>query len=112
LYFVPGEQDVNGLPPALVFITLGLFVLCLVVLPVWRSRVLLRRWAERNGFEIVEKQFRYFRQGPFFWTASGRQIVYRILVADRSAGRRKGWARCGSWWLGVLADRVDVRWDE
>jgi hypothetical protein len=27
-------------------------------------------------------------------------------------GVRSGWVRCGSWWLGLLSDQVEVRWDQ
>ena len=62
----------------------GLFflivVLVLVVLALaWhysRSASLLQKWADENGYQILHKEYRYLRRGPFFWTTSRDQAVY------------------------------------
>jgi hypothetical protein len=77
-----------------------------------RSRSLLDRWAERNGYRIVDSEYRYFFRGPFFWTSSKEQTVYRVTVADKAGNVWSGWVRCGGWWLGLLSDQAEARWDE
>ena len=97
----------------------GLFMLLLMLSLVamgsaWhfrRSRSLLERWAERNGYRIMAAEYRHVLRGPFFWTSSKGQTVYRVTV-EVTGGVRTGWVRCGSWWLGLLSDRAEVRWDE
>src|SRR5262249_35973173 len=54
---------------------------------------------------------RNFFRGPFFWTSSKGQTVYRVTVEVKGAVRT-GWVRCGSWWLGLRSEQVEVRWDE
>jgi hypothetical protein len=76
-----------------------------------RSRSLLERWAERNGYRILAAEYRQVVRGPFFWTSSKGQTVYRVTV-QVTGGVRTGWVRCGGWWLGLLSDHAEVRWDE
>jgi hypothetical protein len=80
-----------------------------------RSKIILKKWADENGFEIVEKKQRYMIfTGPFkFWTNSRNQIIYCLTVRDREGHERSGWARCGSYLGGVFfSDKIEVRWDE
>jgi hypothetical protein len=96
-----------------------MFVLLIVVVAAgsiaWhfgRSRSLLRGWAERNGFRLLHFEYRHLFRGPFFWTTSKGQTVYRVTVEDRAGHVRHGWVRCGGWWFGLMTDHVEARWDE
>lgn len=92
-----------------------LAVLLVVVGMAWhfgRSRSLLDLWAERNGFRILASEYRNMFRGPFFWTTSRGQTVYRVTVEDKAGHVRTGWVRCGGWWLGLWSDHVEARWDE
>lgn len=73
-----------------------------------RARVLLHRWAQTNGFDLL--YFKLTFGGPFLWTSSNSQIVYSIRVRDQDGRERLGWVRCGSFWAGVLSDKTEVRW--
>ena len=76
-----------------------------------RARQLLDNWASENRFQLLRAEFRMFRKGPFFW--SGRnQAVYRVEIRDEGGNDRTGWVRCGTWWLGVFANSVEVKWDD
>jgi hypothetical protein len=77
-----------------------------------RSQSLLEQWAAQHGYQLLRGEYRTFRRGPFFWTTSKGQTVYYVEVLDPSGNRRRGWVRCGGWFLGLLSDRVDVRWEE
>src|SRR3954469_4555687 len=77
-----------------------------------RSQSLLDTWAAENGYHIIHKEYRNFFRGPFFWTTSKGQTVYYVTVQDKAGWTRSGWVRCGGWWLGLLTDHVEVRWDE
>ena len=95
----------------LVILALGLAVGSMV----WgfrRGEVLLDRWAARHGYRIVEREYRWVAKGPFFFRSGKGHSVYRITVSDRDGTTRRGYARCGGWFLGLLSDHVDVRWDE
>src|SRR4051812_45417745 len=87
----------------------------LVIFVMWwhfdRSNSLLRQWAANNGYHIVRQEYRHLRKDPFFWTSTKGQTVYHVTVEDSTGSRRSGWVRCGGWWLGLLSDHVEVRWD-
>jgi len=94
------------------FLAFWLFIIC------WSVRhyyftvpALLERWAEANGLVLLSKERRTFFKGPFFWTSSKNQVVYRIEAADAKGRRRNGWTRIGGYWW-PFGDRVEVRWDE
>jgi len=69
----------------------GMVVLVIISL-YWhfsRSKSLLEQWADDNGFELLWSEYRTFRRGPFFWTTSKGQSVYRVEVHDRLGALRK-----------------------
>lgn len=76
-----------------------------------RANTLLQRWAAASGYRILDRQWRLLRRGPFFLTTSGGQEVYRVIVEDSAGNIRKAYVRCGGYFLGMLSNRVDVRWD-
>lgn len=73
-----------------------------------RSSALLDHWAEQNGYRILAREHRWYFCGPFI--SSHNRTIYRVTVDDRGL-TRTGWARCGSFWTGLYADVVEVRWD-
>jgi hypothetical protein len=93
-----------------IFFIVGI-VAAVLYLQITRSQKLLKRWAADNGVELLHVEHRMFRKGPFIWS-SRSQSVYRVEVRDQQGVVRKGWVRCGSWWGGVLSDKVEARWDE
>jgi hypothetical protein len=88
----------------------------LVVLNVYwvfrRSESMLKRHLHNSGYRLVNKQYRWLARGPFFWTTSKGQSVYRFVAEDVDGVRREGWARIGGYFFGLLSDRVDLRWDD
>ena len=100
-------------------ILVGVPAIALFVTVFWwfdrRSKIILMKWADTNGFEILQKKQRYlFFTGPFrFWTNSRNQIIYFFRVRDREGRERSGWARCGSYLGGVFfSDKIEIRWNE
>src|SRR5262245_24206470 len=91
-------------------------VLGLVAFGLWwhypGSAGFVGRWAEENGFMIVDRRLRHLFRGPFTWTTAEGQTVYRVTVVDSSGRERSGWVRCGSFAFGLLSDKIRVRWDE
>ena len=65
-----GETHMEMLP----FVLTVAFVAAFVALLLWwhfgRSNSLLQQWAERNGYRVIEQEYRNFLKGPFFWTSS------------------------------------------
>jgi len=76
-----------------------------------RARSILDDWARENGFQILSQESCLFFRGPFFWTTAKGQEVYRVVVRDDTGRTRSGYVRCGSRWVGMLSDQIEVRWD-
>jgi hypothetical protein len=91
------------------------FVAFVIGMMVWhysRANDILTGWARDNGYEIVASERRWFFRGPFFfWTGKGQEVFY-VAVRTHDGQLRRGWVRCGGFWLGMLSDQADVRWDE
>jgi hypothetical protein len=101
--------------PLDVFVPLTFFLGVVVLFHVWyyvRAASLLQRWAEQKGHRLIRQEQRQPLRGPFFWTTSGHQAVYRVTVEDQQGDLRCGWVRLGSWLWGPFSDRVEVRWDD
>jgi hypothetical protein len=101
----------DQIPGLLAMIVLVGFVVVALYFQIRRAQTLLRKWAQENGYEILDAEHRVFRKGPYIWSARG-QAVYRVWVRDREGVERLGWVRCGSWFAGVFSDKVESRWDE
>jgi hypothetical protein len=91
-----------GLPALFIVFVVGLH---------WRASTLLYDWAARNGYRIIESERRRYRKGPFFFTSSNQQVVFRVTVQDVYGNVRQGWVRCGSYNLGTWTNDVDFRFD-
>ena len=92
-----------------------LFALLAVLAWVWgssRGTSLLEGWASSAGLEILRQEECWFFKGPFFWTSSKSQRVYRVTVRDGAGRTRSGYVRCGGYLMGMMSDNVDVRWDD
>jgi hypothetical protein len=94
---------------------IALVVAFIVGMMVWhysRANDILTGWARDNGYEIVASERRWFFRGPFFfWTGKGQEVYY-VTVRTPDGQLHRGWVRCGGFWLGMLSDQADVRWDE
>ena len=76
-----------------------------------RSRTLLNLWVSENGYQIVHSELRWWRRGHLFWTSARGQMVYHVVVRTPDDSTRRGWVRCGSFFWGLLQDRVEERWE-
>lgn len=96
-------------------IVLFVFLPIVIVIELWNllsSFAGLSSWARKNGFAILCREERTFFMGPFFWTTSKFQTVWRITVRDNAGQVREGWVRCERWPFAFLSSHVEVRWDE
>ena len=84
-------------------------------LEVWRSRrseKTIRDWARNSEYHLLMLRNVFPFAGPFFWTKSGQQTVFRVTIRDNAGAAKSAWLLCGHWWRGVLSDEIVVRWDE
>jgi hypothetical protein len=77
-----------------------------------RSGSILHKWAAANGYRILSSERRHLRRGPFFFTTARGQEVYRVMVEDSAGTIRRGYVRCGSYFLGMFSDKAETRWDK
>lgn len=96
----------------LFYIVFGVLIAGGMVWHYSRSRNILQNWADQNGFRLMEEKYVHFCKGPFFWTSTKGQTVYRVVVQDAAGYTRSGWVRCGSWMWGIWSDQVQVKWDD
>jgi hypothetical protein len=76
-----------------------------------RGEQMLEGWCRKAGVVLLSRRHCWILRGPYFWTASKGQVVYKFSVRDKAGRERSGHARCGGYWLGVLTDHVDVTWE-
>lgn len=76
-----------------------------------RERTLIAEWANRNHYEIIHCEQRWFFYGPFMWTSSKSQTVYHVTIRDTHGKQRNAFIRCGGYFIGMLSSNVDVSWD-
>jgi hypothetical protein len=76
-----------------------------------RTEEILNKWAQDNGYVILEQKHEFWN-GPFFWSTSKGQEVYYVTVRDKADVIRSGWVRLGGYWWGLSEDKAEVRWDE
>ena len=77
-----------------------------------RSRLILKHWAARSGFQIMHSEFRWFFQGPYFLMSCKGQTVFRVKVRDPQGHERSGWVCCGGIWTGLFSDHAEASWDD
>jgi len=102
----------QGAAGFLLFVVFAGLAITFAVLRYGKGRQLLEDWVSDNGYTLVECQRRILFRGPFFWTTGRSQLVYQIIVQDAAGVRRSGYARVGAYIIGMLSDKVDVRWDD
>ena len=75
-----------------------------------RSEQILSKWANENGYQILDLQPKVINRGPFF-LSSKMQAIHRIIVQDAEGIQHSGWVKCGNFLQGVFSDEVEVKWD-
>ena len=91
-------------------VALGVIVAGVVffgLLHLMRAKRTLKRWADHNGFEILDSDMRLFTSGLLKW------YVYFVRVRDKTGRERSGWLRCRSFLSSrAFDDKSRVLWHE
>ncbi len=79
-----------------------------------RADSIVRKWAAKNGFELLRFERCFFTGGFGLFTTSRNQIVYSVRVCDGTGQERSGWLRCGSFLGGVFfgSEVAEIKWKE
>jgi hypothetical protein len=99
-------------PVTVLFIILAIAIVILAW--AWhfsRSRSILQKWADGNGYTLMQAELRLFRTGPFFLNTTRSQVVYYVTILDALGRERKGWVKVGSWLIGLWSNQAEVKWD-
>lgn len=88
------------------------FIVAMMAFHFSRATSILEQWAEENGYEILDRERRLMWFGPFWWRKGKGQEVYYVTIRTPEGQVRRGWVRCGGWFLGILSNEAVVEWDE
>jgi len=77
-----------------------------------RAQDMVDQWAATNGLQVLSRERRTFRRGPFFFRTGKGQEVYYVTAQDQAGNIRRGYVRCGGWVLGMMSDQVSVEWEQ
>ena len=94
--------------PAIAFI-----ILLALIMTYHKHRGLkeVKRWAQKEGLEILSSEYRWVKRGPYFISGSNHQRIFYVTVKDESGNIRTCWVKAGGFLSGLLSDKIDVRWD-
>ncbi len=95
-------------------IVAGIIIAFIVICFYWeqsRSVSMIDRWAGENGLQLLSASRCFFKIGTPFWATNKNHTVYRITVQDTQDNVMSGYVLCGGFFLGLLSDRVEVKWD-
>ena len=71
----------------------------------------ITKWANANGWEIIQCQRRKFGS-PWMFSNTAQGIYHVTVLYDEGQPRiRRAWLRCGGWLLGSKKEQVEMRWD-
>jgi len=99
--------------PIITIFVVSLIAIFILVLTLWRARRILESWAEDNNYRLLSSEIRWLRKGPFLsWSTSKNQVVYHVTVQTLDSQIKRGWVKCGSFWLGIFKNKVEVRWED
>jgi hypothetical protein len=102
----------NLLPVLGIILLVGFLAIMVGRLRVSRAKAILRQWAAGNRYQIVSAEHRLLRVGPFWWRKTEHQEIYYVTIRTPEGQVRRGWVRCGGWFLGLGSNCAVVEWDE
>lgn len=88
-------------------------LLLIIVIHVAWAKVRINQWATRNKFKMIKCKLCLVDIGPFsYFGTSGGQSIFKIEVMNEQGEIRKGYARAGGFFFGLLRKRVEVKWNK
>ena len=105
------DTPVNPNTALAIVIVVG-FVVALIALSQAMAWYGLSRWAQREGFRLVDFQSALFWQGPRAWRRTRYQQEYHVVVEDPAGRQRSGWVLRTQTWLGFGPAEYKVEWEE
>jgi len=88
-----------------------LFIVILMLHITW-AKYRIKQWAARNNCTITKCKICLTNIGPFsYFGTSGGQSIFKIEAINHEGEIKKGYARAGGFFFGLLRKRVEVKWD-
>lgn len=103
------SRPLSGLDIITIAFLLALGVVFTLLWNEWAKSILNRHLEDRNWI-LLSARYCWLVRGPFTWRSSKNQVVFRIEVQDRTGQVHSGYARIGSYWLGLLVPQVEIEW--
>ena len=92
-------------------VVIGFFIV-LAVHIVW-AKYRINQWAQSENYTVTKCKICLVNIGPFsYFGTSGGQSVFRLEVINDKGDVKKGYARAGGFFFGLLRKRVEVKWDK
>ena len=87
--------------------------IAVIVLHVLWAKHRIKQWAIRNNYKMMKCKLCLTNIGPFsYFGTSGGQSIFKIEAVNNEGKLKKGYARAGGFFFGLLRKRVEVKWDE
>ena len=100
-------MNLKSLIPFIVF-----FAIIIAFHITWAKRR-INQWAKSNGYKILKCKICLTNIGPFsYFGTSGGQSIFKIEAVNAEGTIKKGYARAGGYFFGLLRKRVEVKWDK
>ena len=92
--------------------TIAILIVLVAIHIKWAKKRIMS-WALRNNYTIEKCSICLYDIGPFsYFGTSGGQYIFKIEAINIEGKRRTGYARAGGFFLGLLRNRVEVKWDK
>ena len=96
-------------PILVVTVTIATIIVGLWIGKIW-ARWQVKRWCEREGYELVAFRGAWFYEGPRAWLRTENEDAYHLEVRDRRGETHTGYVVFGTRWH-PFSRRVRVEWD-
>ena len=77
-----------------------------------KARSILDKWAKSQNIEIISAKPRSIFCGLFSIRGSKSQQVFQITTRMSNGQTRQGYANCGTMIMGLMSEKVNVRWED
>jgi hypothetical protein len=89
------------------------FIFIVVIIShIYWAKYRIKQWAARNDYTITKCKLCLAGIGPFsYFGTSGGQSIFKIEARNSKGEFKKGYARAGGFFFGLLRKRVEVKWE-
>ncbi len=90
------------------------FGICLNIRPYKKARKLIAKWADDNGYRVIEKEKKIgFNTGPYIF--GGYTAIHKIVIVDKYYKTRTAWTKTGKYFWpfsNAFKAKIEKPWTE